>query len=153
MLGACALALVGCAGETSARDPDVGSDLIESDIAEVSGDLPEMLAEVPVEDVWVPPDPLASSVDAPVPYGIGFREDEVACDVLPDGAPRTLRAAIWYPTLESPGDEPTLCYPGSLKREEVITQAEPARKGLWVWSGPRLESGRKLPWAGRQGVY
>jgi predicted dienelactone hydrolase len=139
--------LVGCAGEKGGASEGADSDGASTDIAEVAddrtdgtpdvpdqetwGDLTDGPPDVPDQEVWMPPDPLAASVEAPGPYGIGFREGEIVYDVLPEGAPRTLRTAIWYPTLETPGDEPTLYYPGSLKREEVITQAEPAPHECW----------------------
>jgi predicted dienelactone hydrolase len=148
LLGVCLTALVACGGENAGAgagadaaevldgavdvSPDQAPDGSSDDIPDVLGEVPDAIPdEVTAEDVWVAPDPLAQPVEAPGPYGIGFREDEIVYDVLPDGAPRTLRAAIWYPTLDTPGDEPTLYYPGSMKRPEVMTHAEPAPHAGW----------------------
>ncbi len=43
------------------------------------------------------------ALQAPGPFPVGYRVDEVTWD-LPDGSPRTLRLAVWYPAAEAQGE-------------------------------------------------
>lgn len=43
------------------------------------------------------------TLQAPGPFPVGYREEEVHWD-LPDGSTRTLRLAVWYPAAEASGD-------------------------------------------------
>jgi predicted dienelactone hydrolase len=123
------LVLVACGEETASTASDVGAAGADADVARMVHDC--YVAELPgLDDVWVPPDPLAAPVGEPGPYSVGFVEDSITHTPEPSTETRTLRTAIWYPTLAEEG-EATLYYPGNIKRDGVFAGAEPAPHAAW----------------------
>lgn len=123
------LALVACGEETASTAAELGDVGAGPDVVAVMHDC--LVPDVPQLDAsWVPPDPLAAPVDEAGPYTVGFVEDSITYTPEPSEGPRTLRTAIWYPSLDEQG-ETTLYYPGTIKREEVFSGAEPAPHGAW----------------------
>lgn len=70
-------------------------------------------------DAGAPPDPGAAG-----PHGVGYRVVEITYDRPDDGAPRTLRTALWYPTDDEPGTPPS--YFGIFPRPGIAADATPS---------------------------
>ena len=121
-----AFVMIACGGEESSPGPDVGAgtpdvDWMDGYIAQDVGD---------PSDTWTPPDPTAVGPGEAGAYRVGFVEDTITYTPEPSTEARTLRAAIWYPTLDEQGDV-TLYYPGTIKREEVWRGASAAPHAGW----------------------
>lgn len=67
-------------------------------------------------------DPLATW-SAPGPYHVGYRADSITYATNDGSGDRTLRAAIWYPTRDTTGDD--VMYAGLLAADGVLGDAAP----------------------------
>lgn len=69
-------------------------------------------------------DPLAHAVDAMGPYNVGFRDWNVLYSPLP-GEDRTIKVSVWYPTLDTEGDD--VLYSDTVPGGAELGNAAPAR--------------------------
>ncbi len=99
----------GCGDDGVTLDP--GGDTAQDDATADAAEAPSPDVQVgadsqqtdDTDDVGPPPEWLGWPVDAPGPYGAGYRTVEVTYE--PDGAPspRTLKVSLWYPTEDESG--------------------------------------------------
>ncbi len=122
------LALAACDDGGAGSVADVG---VDGAVLDAAGDA----ARQPDLSVGTPPDAAADAepdaaappaeLDDPGPFGVGFRLDEVTYE-SPEG-PRTLRLAVWYPTLDTEGFAAR--YASLVTRPEVLHDSAPAIEG------------------------
>jgi predicted dienelactone hydrolase len=100
LVGLLSLLAAACGSDVSSDDtneqatPDAAH---QADVADAGG------ADTTADsDTTLPPTPWP--VDEPGPYKVGFVEHEVTYDAVGTDEPRTLRLAIWYPTLDKDGE-------------------------------------------------
>jgi predicted dienelactone hydrolase len=100
------------------------TDAALADAAGTTADAAGMAADA------APPDagPDLAPVDGPGPYGVGYREVHVTYARPTDGAMRTLRVALWYPTTD-PVTHPVRYFRGLVVRHDVQGDATPAGHG------------------------